>query len=349
MTWHKGQTRPMPWKGVKDPYLIWLSEIILQQTRVEQGMPYFMAFSKKYPKVEDLAHAPEDDVMKLWQGLGYYSRARNLHFTAKYITNELNGVFPDNFEKLLNLKGVGEYTAAAIASFAYEEPVAVVDGNVYRVLSRYFGIKTPIDSLKGKKEFKSLANQLIDRKQPDKYNQAIMDFGATWCTPKLPRCENCIMQDTCYAYKKEALDTLPVKEKKLKKRKRYFNFLVIQNEEKTYLEKRTNKDIWQNLYQFPLIETKTEVEYENLKSEEDWTDIFNKFNPKLLSKSKVYKQVLTHQNIDAVFWTIELKQTKLSGRKFLSTNAKDINSYAFPKIIDCFIKDNPIYLSHEQN
>ena len=217
----------MPWKGEKNPYLIWLSEIILQQTRVEQGLPYYERFRENYPTVTDLANAPEDEVMKLWEGLGYYSRARNLHATAKMIDQEMDSIFPTTHAEILKLKGVGPYTAAAIASFAYNLPHAVVDGNVYRVLSRFFGIETPIDSTSGKKEFAQLAQDLIDKKQPGNYNQAIMDFGATHCMPKKPKCSQCLLRKNCKALLNNKVTSLPIKIKKIKKQTRYFNYLVI--------------------------------------------------------------------------------------------------------------------------
>ncbi|MCR9286527.1 MAG: A/G-specific adenine glycosylase [Bacteroidetes bacterium] len=217
MEWFSQNHRPLPWKGEKNPYYVWLSEIILQQTRVEQGLPYFEKFKSTYPTVAGLANAPEDEVMKLWEGLGYYSRARNLHFTAKYISKELGGVFPSDFEGILKLKGVGPYTAAAIASFAFDLPHAVVDGNVYRVLSRFFGIEKAIDSTEGKKEFSKLAQTLIDTKQPANYNQAIMDFGATHCKPSSPNCGKCLMSLNCFAFKNSKIESLPFKSKKKKK------------------------------------------------------------------------------------------------------------------------------------
>ncbi|NJN78344.1 MAG: A/G-specific adenine glycosylase, partial [Saprospiraceae bacterium] len=216
--WFSKNYRPMPWKGERNPYYIWLSEIILQQTRVEQGLPYFLKFKENYPTIKDLAAATEDEVMLLWQGLGYYSRARNLHFTAKYITYELDGIFPNTYSEIIRLKGVGSYTAAAIASFAYNLPHAVVDGNVYRVLSRYFGIHTPIDSTEGKKQFEKLANDLIDKERAADYNQAIMDFGATHCTPRNPSCSACILSSNCIGFNTQKNDILPVKTKKIKKK-----------------------------------------------------------------------------------------------------------------------------------
>ncbi|MEO1264044.1 MAG: A/G-specific adenine glycosylase, partial [Bacteroidota bacterium] len=241
MEWFSTNHRPLPWKGEKNPYLIWLSEIILQQTRVEQGLPYFEKFKKKYPTVKDLANAPEDEVMKMWEGLGYYSRARNLHAAAKFIADELNGTFPDTFHEILGLKGVGPYTAAAIASFAYGLPHAVVDGNVYRVLSRFFGIEEPIDTTAGKKLFAALAQELLDEKQAGNYNQAIMDFGATHCTPALPACTSCLMKSKCTAFQKNTVNKLPVKIKKTKRRQRFFNYLILNEKGNVFIKKRTQK------------------------------------------------------------------------------------------------------------
>ena len=265
LSWFSTHQRPLPWKGEKNPYLIWLSEIILQQTQVEQGRPYFEKFKAAYPTVHDLANASEDEVMKRWQGLGYYSRARNLHFTAKHISSELNGIFPKTFKGLKQLKGVGEYTAAAIASFAYEVPVAVVDGNVYRVLSRFFGISEPIDTTKGKQIIRELADKMLDQADPGKYNQAIMDFGAGQCKPRKPLCLSCPMSSECAAFNENMVLSLPVKVKKIKKKTRYFNYLVIQFENSLYLQKRQENDIWKELYQFPLIETKSIPELKEIE------------------------------------------------------------------------------------
>lgn len=346
MEWFAQNHRPLPWKGEKNPYYVWLSEIILQQTRVEQGLPYFNKFKEHYPAVSDLANAPEDEVMKLWEGLGYYSRARNLHFTAKYIVNELDGVFPSDYEGILKLKGVGPYTAAAIASFAFDLPRAVVDGNVYRVLSRIFGIETAIDSTEGKKEFAKLAQELIDASQPANYNQAIMDFGATHCKPASPNCEKCTMKTECFAFKNEKIEKLPFKLKKIKKRNRFFNYLIISHREDVLIQKRIKKDIWKNLYEFPL------VEY--LEVIDDWDKLTevaeNKIelsinNCKLLRKSRFFKQTLTHQNILARFWEIELNEAvNFNENEYLKVERKNLSKFAFPKVIDLYLKDKSLTL-----
>jgi len=236
-------TRQMPWKGEKDPYKIWLSEIILQQTRVEQGWKYYEKFITLFPDINKLAAAKDEKIYKLWEGLGYYSRCKNLIETARFISKKLKGKFPDTFEDILSLKGVGNYTASAVASFAYDLPHAVVDGNVFRVLSRVFGIKKPIDSTEGKKLFSQLAFELLDKKRPGIYNQALMDFGAVICKPQNPLCHSCVLKDHCFAYKKGLVNKLPVKEKKIKITTRWFNYLVIGYNDKIYIHKRTSNDI----------------------------------------------------------------------------------------------------------
>ncbi|MBL4704506.1 MAG: A/G-specific adenine glycosylase, partial [Flavobacteriales bacterium] len=254
ISWYTVHKRDLPWRKTKNPYKIWLSEIILQQTRIDQGTSYYLKFEAHYPTINDLANASEDEVLKDWQGLGYYSRARNLHGTAKHIVNELGGEFPNTYQEILKLKGVGDYTASAIASFCFGESEAVVDGNVYRVLSRYFGIETPIDSGKGKKEFKQLANQLICTENPSTFNQGIMEFGALQCKPKSPDCSQCPFQSSCVAYAKDKVGLLPIKEKKLKQRNRFFDYFLFLDNQQTILQQRTQKDIWQQLYEFPMIE-----------------------------------------------------------------------------------------------
>ena len=227
IAWYDQNKRDLPWRNTKDAYLIWLSEIILQQTRVDQGMDYYLKFAKEFPTVKHLAKADNEKVMKLWQGLGYYSRARNLHTTAKIISEKYHGKFPDEYSDILSLKGVGNYTAAAIASFAFNKPYAVVDGNVYRVLARVFGIESPIDSTQGKKEFETLATELLDRKKPASHNQAIMELGALQCKPVNPDCSICALNTMCFAYSKKRINELPVKAKKTKVRNRYFNYIVL--------------------------------------------------------------------------------------------------------------------------
>ena len=302
VTWYSTAQRILPWRGTADPYKVWLSEIILQQTRVVQGLPYYERFITHFPTVIALAQAPEEQVMKLWQGLGYYSRAKNLHQTAQYIATELGGEFPKTYKELIKLKGIGDYTASAIASFCYNEPCAVVDGNVYRVLSRLFGISTPINSTEGAKAFRSLAYQLLDTKEPGTYNQALMEFGALVCTPQAAGCSDCIFQSHCWAYQHQEVGALPVKLKKISVKKRYFNYLVwISADKKTLLQKREGKDIWHGLYEFPLIESESPlsgVELSAFLAAEG-----SHWEPVLYNQSPVIHK-LTHQHIYTSFWVI---------------------------------------------
>ncbi len=329
--WYKLNKRDLPWRKTRDPYLIWLSEIILQQTRVNQGLSYYEKFSEKYPTVQDLANEKEDEVLKLWQGLGYYSRARNMHFTAKYIVENLNGKFPSSYDEILKLKGVGEYTAAAVASFSFDEKKAVLDGNVFRLLSRYFGIHLPIDSSAGKKEFKSLANDLILEKEPGTYNQAIMEYGALVCTPKVPCCKSCRLSINCEALSKNEVDILPLKSKKINKRDRFFNFLVITDGESAYLQQRLEKDIWIRLFQFPLLETEQEI-----SSIENNSLIDSKH---YLVNVSDHKHLLSHQTIYAKFWLFKSETALPKSSKFKIVSISEIHNYAVPKLIENYLNE----------
>lgn len=340
LRWHEDNPRFLPWKENKNPYHIWLSEIILQQTRVEQGTPYFLKFTTNYPTVSDLANAPEQQVMKDWEGLGYYSRARNLHTSAKYIHEELNGIFPERYEEILKLKGVGTYTAAAIASFAFDLPYAVVDGNVYRVLSRIFGIHLPIDSTEGKKYFQQKADELLPHDKAAAFNQAIMNFGATHCKPKKPACISCPFEDVCYARKEDLIQELPKKKNKLSKKARYFNYLVFTDTKSIQVCERKAKDIWQNLYEFPMFETTKETPLDQLESLLDENKI-------LTQAAKLQylgggKQTLSHQVIYAKFYKIELNDTNspftIEGSQFVSF--EELINFAFPVVIRDFIANN---------
>lgn len=309
LRWYPHNRRDLPWRDTRDPYIIWLSEIILQQTRVAQGLPYFYDFVNKFPTLAQLAAAPESEVLRSWQGLGYYSRARNLHACAKEIVHERNGKFPDHYRDLLTLKGVGPYTAAAIASFAFREPVAVVDGNVYRVLSRYFGISTDIGSHAGKKEFESLANRLIPKSNPDEYNQAIMEFGALQCVPANPDCPNCPLYSECFASKRDLVNSLPAKEKKTKVRPRYFVYHYIHAAGHIVVRKRTAKDIWQGLVDFPLEEFSSKEAIfspkpENLSAFRELASLGPVFEH---HADKPWKHLLSHQRIFVSFVEIKLK------------------------------------------
>jgi A/G-specific adenine glycosylase len=338
-SWYSQNKRDLPWRNTKDAYLIWLSEIILQQTRVDQGMSYYLKFASVFPTVQDLAEADNDKVMKLWQGLGYYSRARNLHAAAKMVATEHKAVFPSEYNQILSLKGVGEYTAAAVASFAFNKPYAVVDGNVYRVLSRVFGIESAIDSTTGKKEFSKLANDLLDKKDPATHNQAIMEFGAMQCKPVSPDCSACPMHSHCYAFAKKKVNELPVKEKKIKIRNRYFNYVVLKNNENTVINKRTEKDIWTNLYDFPLIETSAEVNESDFLNCKEWKELIGKSKHVVRSVSAPYKHILSHQKIYARFWEIDLSSDlkKIAPDSSIIIKEKDIKKYAVPRLIENYL------------
>ncbi|MGB1209804.1 MAG: A/G-specific adenine glycosylase [Lacinutrix venerupis] len=315
INWYSVNKRDLPWRNTVNPYFIWLSEIILQQTQVAQGLPYYVKFTSKFPTVFDLAKARESQVLKLWQGLGYYSRARNLHASAKYIVNELNGEFPNTYNEIIKLKGVGDYTASAIASICFNEITPVVDGNVFRALSRIYGISTPINTSKGFKEFKALAETLIDKREPATFNQAIMEFGARQCKPKNPDCNICPFNTKCVALQKNKILEFPVKLKSLKVKKKYFNFIVIlSSDKKTVLKKREGKGIWQNLYQFPLVETKKTANF--LEIEERLKD-FSVLKDKSFSLS-LYNDVeivhkLSHQHLHTKFWVVTLDDVLPTG------------------------------------
>ena len=333
--WYLQKKRDLPWRNTINPYLIWLSEIMLQQTRVAQGMPYFLSFTTAFPTVFDLAKANEEQVLKLWQGLGYYSRARNLHQTAQYIATELNGIFPDTYIDLLKLKGVGEYTAAAIASFAYNEVVPVVDGNVFRVLSRYFDIETDIAQASAKKEFAALAFELMPKDSPAIFNQAIMEFGALQCVPKNPNCSTCVFNESCAALQKKKVDQLPIKSKKLKVRNRYFNYIVASDEnENTIIQKRTSKGIWHNLYEFPLLETEKEENFDFV-SEQIQNEYFkeNTISSILETNDKSIVHKLSHQHLHIKFWKVSLNGTIKEG-----INHEKLKTFPFPIVIHNFIE-----------
>ena len=337
MEWNQRQnTRKMPWKGEKDPYKIWLSEIILQQTRVEQGLKYYEKFVSHFPDIYKLATAREKKVYKLWEGLGYYSRCKNLIETARFISKKLNGKFPDTFEDILALKGIGRYTASAIASFAYNLPYAVVDGNVFRVLSRIFGIKKPTDSTEGKKLFIQLAFNLLDKKQPGIYNQALMDFGAGICKP-YPLCNICVFKDHCLAFKNDLVSELPVKEKKIKIITRWFNYIVIENNKRIYIHKRTGSDIWKNLHEFALIETDKKSSVKTILTKAEKESILDRDSYKVVSISPVYTQQLSHQKIMGRFIKIVSKK-ELAIPGFKAVSLKQLSKYAFPRFITAFFE-----------
>ncbi len=337
ISWSKYKKRILPWEETRNPYHIWLREIILQQTRVEQGAAYYQKFLKAYPQVKDLADAPLEEVYKNWEGLGYYSRARNLRHAAQQITGDYLGIFPEDYDEILKLKGVGEYTAAAIVSFAYDLPYAVLDGNVYRVLSRYFGIDIPIDTTAGKKYFKILAQECLDISAPAIYNQAIMDFGAVICKPQQPLCNHCPFSSDCIAYNTDRIQELPVKSKKLIKQERFFNYLVMSDGKNIVIQQRTEKDIWQHLFQFPMIETS-----DSLMTLED-IEAASKNILYPIKESKVYKQALTHRNIVAKFFLIQVNNIELKDN-WTKIKTDELDTYGFPKIIRDYLSENNNYI-----
>ena len=329
--------RVMPWKYEKNPYKIWISEIILQQTRVNQGLNYYNRFIAKYPAVKNIASATEEEVFKMWEGLGYYTRCKNIITTAKYISKELKGKFPTDYESILQLKGIGSYTAAAIASFAYNLPYAVLDGNVFRVLSRYFGIKIPIDNLQGKKYFSTLAFEVMDKKNPGIHNQSIMDFGATVCKP-LPLCEICPLSSQCVAYLQGFQLEVPVKEKKIIKKSRWLYYLVVRYKNQFYVRKRENRDIWQNLYEFILLEQSKPLTIKQLLVSQNFKSIFKGKRYIISNASQVYKQQLTHQTINGQFINITV-QNPLDINFYQLVSPEKLKELPLPKFITTYLKD----------
>lgn len=341
--WYEINKRDLPWRQTKNPYFIWLSEIILQQTRVVQGLPYYERFVREFPTIQDLASSPLEQVLNCWQGLGYYSRARNLHLAAQQVVQSMQGKFPENYHDILKLKGVGPYTAAAIASFAFDLPHAVVDGNVYRVLSRHFGIHEPVDSVSGQRLYAELAQRLLNTAQPAQHNQAIMEFGAMQCTPVKPQCDTCIFKTSCVAFNRNEVDLLPVKVGKVKQTERFFNYLVFQVEGGTYLRERTEKDIWQNLWEFAMEESAA-----LLVEKEIMLLLQQKFS--LSAESLVIKRVsepqrhiLTHQRLLARFWLVQIF-SNLQSKELIFVPYDQLGSKPLPRLIDKFIKTHPTWL-----
>jgi A/G-specific adenine glycosylase len=347
LEWYQNNSRDLPWRKTSDPYMIWISEVILQQTRIGQGLGYYSRFIERFPSVSELAKAEEEEVLKIWQGLGYYSRARNLHSAAKDIIENHEGIFPDSYEQLIKLKGIGEYTAAAIASIAYNLPCPVVDGNVLRFFSRYFGIHIPIDTLSGKKKIHEKMLFLIDRKQPGMFNQAIMEFGALHCKPVNPDCEKCPFKKKCLAFLDGTVGLLPVKSKPKKQKIRFFNYLVIMRENEKrkkfiYLRKREEKDVWKNLYDFPMIETAEEISVESLFSSQEWRKVIGEGQIRLTNQSHQYKHILTHQVIFAKFYIIQLVGDQNSELPYLLVPTVEIDKYPVPRLIEEFLNENKV-------
>ena len=337
--WYNQNKRDLPWRETRDPYFIWLSEIILQQTRVAQGYSYYMRFVETFPTVDSLANAHEDEVLKLWQGLGYYSRARNLHSAAKMIVSAHNGVFPSAYKDILSLKGVGEYTAAAIASFAFELPYAVVDGNVFRVLSRLFALDTPIDTTQGKRLFTDLANELLDTGNPGAHNQSIMEFGALQCVPASPDCGVCLLSDICVAFSQNKVSSYPVKQGKTKVKERYFNYLDIRIDSSMFLNKRTGNDIWKNLYELPLIETEERLTLEELQKTDAFGEMFeNAGNISIHPMGITLKHVLSHRIIYANFYTIEITKDASIEERFVKIDKADLFNFAISRLVDRYLE-----------
>ncbi|MCC8174307.1 MAG: A/G-specific adenine glycosylase [Odoribacter sp.] len=337
--WYKENHRQLPWREMSDPYLIWISETILQQTRVTQGLAYYIRFVERFPNVSKLAEAEEDEVLKYWQGLGYYSRARNLHAAAKDVMLRFAGKMPTEYQDLLSLKGVGTYTAAAVASIAFKKPCAVVDGNVYRVLARLFGIEIPIDSGEGKKYFSKLANELICHDNPDLYNQAIMEFGALQCTPQNPLCMYCVLREKCVAFQKGLVNKLPVKASKTVLKERFFNYFFIQCKDEILIGKRDKKDIWQNLYEFPLIETEKAVDLAELSKMPEFIELFGKSDSINVTEiTSVPRHILSHRIIYTVFYKVEVEEFTAGMEKYLKIPLADLDKYAVSRLISLYLE-----------
>lgn len=338
-SWYSLYKRDLPWRNTRNPYYIWLSEIILQQTRIEQGTSYYLRFIAEFPTISHLARASEDQILKLWQGLGYYSRARNLHFTAKRIHQEYNGKFPDDYQSIRALKGVGDYTAAAIASISFNLEYPSVDGNVYRVLSRYFGIYDPIDTGSGKKIFSNLAKELIKGTDPGTHNQALMEFGALQCTPRNPDCMRCPLNKTCHAYSFNKISELPVKKNKTKQRDRFFNYFVLTGQDHIWMRKRTGKDIWKNLYEFPIVETSEETGIELLLGKNEFQHFIRADQLVIENVSNWKIHLLSHQRIRYRFIRIRLSGEIQAPDNFIRVNKQDIFNFAVPKLLETYLNE----------
>jgi len=338
-SWYSLFKRDLPWRNTRDPYFIWLSEIILQQTRINQGLSYYIRFSEEFPTISHLATASEDQILKLWQGLGYYSRARNLHFTAKYIFENRQGIFPNDYHSIRSLKGIGDYTAAAIASISFNLEFPVVDGNVFRVLSRFFGISEPIDTSTGKKAFYYLAKEIIKGTDPGMHNQALMEFGALQCIPVNPDCQQCPLNERCFAFSTNRISELPVKQNKNKHRDRYFNYLVIIGKNRIWMRKRVEKDIWKNLFEFPLVETNEETEIETLVVKDDFRKRVqtNQFVIENVSNWKIH--ILSHQRIHYRFFRIRLADENPTLDNLIPVNKEDIFKFAVPKLLETYLNE----------
>lgn len=339
LNWHHHQNRrKMPWKGEKDPYKVWLSEVILQQTRVEQGTAYYERFIETYPTILALAQAGDEEVFKLWEGLGYYSRCRNLLHTAREISFNMGGQFPKQHDQIIRLKGIGSYTAAAIASFAFNLPYAVVDGNVIRIISRYFGMQDPVDRPSVRAKIQQLAQDLLDQESPASYNQAIMDLGATVCKPRQPLCENCPLASTCVAHVKNLTSEIPRKEKKLVRTRRYMHYILFEYDKKVYVRKRAGKDIWHGLFEFYLIEKNRLMTADQLVALEEVKAIAGK-KSRVLQRSEVIKQQLTHQEINGIFLLVQLSAPPKALKSFTPVKVTELHKLPFPRFILSYMRE----------
>ncbi|MFW6218659.1 MAG: A/G-specific adenine glycosylase [Bacteroidota bacterium] len=342
--WYQGNKRTLPWRSTREPYKIWVSEIILQQTRVIQGMDYYERFIERFPDIGKLSESKIDDIMKIWQGLGYYSRARNMHVAAQQVMDRFGGVFPDNYNAIKSLKGIGTYTAAAISSICFNERRAVVDGNVLRVISRIEAIEEPVDTARGKKMVSEYAQLFLHETDPGTHNQAIMELGALVCLPRDPACEKCPVKSNCKAYKKSLVKNIPVKSKKIKIRERYFYYLVIYNKQQIYLTQRNERDIWHSLYQFPLIELPAASSKNELMKKQKWKDMFNTSVLKLINWSGTFRHVLTHQVIHAEFITLQVEDGFKPPTNFMAVDPEEIGKYPVPRLIEIYIDNNEIII-----
>ena len=336
--WYKKNRRDLPWRNTNDPYQIWISEIILQQTRVIQGLNYYSCFIRRFPDIQTLAEAEQEEVLKYWQGLGYYSRARNLHETAKSIQMNFKGIFPRRYEDVLALKGVGHYTAAAIVSFAWNQPYPVIDGNVYRVLGRLFAVNVPYDTRKGKALYEKLAFKVMDAQQPGLHNQAIMEFGALQCVPQKPECSQCPLNEQCLGYASGVPQQFPVKEHIIKVRERYLNYFFIIQKDNTYLARRTKKDIWEGLFEFPLIETSHSMGFEEISEMVAFKELFRDSGEIVFSKEmNEVNHVLTHQILHTKFYKAEIQKEYPFLKKYIKVPLGKINDYAVPILIHRYL------------
>jgi A/G-specific adenine glycosylase len=344
LLWYYSNRRDLPWRYSSDAYNNWIAEVIFQQTRINQGIEYYRRFIERFPSVESLANASEEEVLKMWQGLGYYTRARNIHITAKQIANELNGNFPSTYTEIKKLKGIGDYTAAAIASIVFNEPVPAIDGNVFRVLSRLFAIDLPVDTPEGRKYFRQIAENLIDHEHPGDFNQAVMEFGALQCIPRNPNCAVCPFKSDCLAYIRESIELYPKKIKTTTISVRYFNYIIIDRGQSIYFKKRTEKDIWKNLYDFPMVEGKQRIIPEDFLKSKQFKEILNNHPYSLINISEEFTHQLSHQKIIARFYYLSIDNEITLNEPILSINKEDIFTLPVPKIIETILNTYSLYL-----